>query len=1186
MLTVKNLVKIYHTKGGVVTKALDNVSVDFPETGMVFLLGKSGSGKSTLLNMIGGLDRPDSGEVIVKGKSSKNFSTRDFDSYRNTFIGFIFQEYNILNEFNVEQNIALALQLQGKKSNKEAIAKLLKEVDLVGLEKRKPNTLSGGQKQRIAIARALIKEPQIIMADEPTGALDSNTGKQVFDTLKKLSKQKLVIVVSHDREFAQLYGDRIIELKDGKIISDDSKVYQQAKKVSENVNLISGNIIQIKNASKLSAKDDKAIIDALKKQKGEVIISGGNNNLPNIKKALKINESGASESFDKTTKVDIKQYDGNQTKFIKSKMPFWRAFKIGASGLKVKPFRLVMTILLSTASFAMFGIVSTLMLYNPNYSIREAMRNVDYKTETINKKYKYKSQSLVIDYDTGKTEIRYTSNEQTNSALFGIKELKELNNNSSGLKFAGMFNFSSSYSGGGNGFYIEGLSETGEDKDYYNQALFTGFSDCGDDYMRSQGFNNCYGGTYPVEANEIAISNYMADALIQGVYFGKDTPGQEKDLVGKTISISGNTSTGNAIKEDLVITGVYHIADIPSTYDSLKKERESAVQSEENRKKVKEGLENFLNGGFFKTAFVSDKFYEAHKTFAPSTDLQTYVNSVPLKGIIFRGQYPLNDEVNYDWGESAYDYDYVKDSSVFKYYKIENDEPVDIADIHGLSDDEAIVSQYAINDLTRSAIGKFGSTRAQFEDMYNYLSSIKQFCEDDMTDAITKVYNDHYENFTNQLGDWQKSIFDEQFYNDYEAIKDCLNNYYNKFQFIRFFYYYGSQIYYTIENEEKYPSAKSSAEWTNAKDSFKKFTYDNEGKITDDDITKMDAFVKAFIDKIDEIRAPLFKHIGDKVCQAGGVQFSHEIYGKGDNIGYQELVNNLIGDNNITEEFITETERLYKKFYGKTLNLHDERSYYPDNHAVFDPCYEFKSYYFCKTGNSESDIKELNAKYYYQNSERYNSAPILSHNTIKTHIADKNVWINNIVTDYEAPSDAKYNNLMTVSDYSDNQIDAMIKDYGNYLYEMNNATYQQMTIMIQLVNQFKQIFLYVGIGTGVLAALLFANFISASISNKKKDIGILRAVGAKSTDVFKVFWSESGVIALICFVLATISSAITCVSLNNVIAGTLISIKILNFSIVNILIILGAAILISLLATLIPVIRAAKKPPVEAIRAL
>ena len=165
-------------------------------------MGKSGSGKSTLLNVMGGLDSADSGEIIIKGKSSKEFSTEDFDSYRNTYLGFIFQEYNILEDFNVGTNIAIALKIQGEKVTNEKLNEILNEVDLSGYGKRKTNELSGGQKQRVAIARALVKNPEIIMADEPTGALDSNTGIQVFNTLKKLSKDKLVIVVSHDREFA------------------------------------------------------------------------------------------------------------------------------------------------------------------------------------------------------------------------------------------------------------------------------------------------------------------------------------------------------------------------------------------------------------------------------------------------------------------------------------------------------------------------------------------------------------------------------------------------------------------------------------------------------------------------------------------------------------------------------------------------------------------------------------------------------------------------------------------------------------------------------------------------------------------------------------------------------------------------------------------------------------------------
>ena len=156
MLEIKKLTKIYKNKVGTDVLALDDISLKFPETGMVFLLGKSGSGKSTLLNVIGGLDVPSKGEVIVKGRSSKDFSQSDFDSYRNTYVGFVFQEYNVLDEFTTYENIALAIELQDKVVDDKKVNDLLDRVDLSGYAKRKPNTLSGGLRQRIAIARALV----------------------------------------------------------------------------------------------------------------------------------------------------------------------------------------------------------------------------------------------------------------------------------------------------------------------------------------------------------------------------------------------------------------------------------------------------------------------------------------------------------------------------------------------------------------------------------------------------------------------------------------------------------------------------------------------------------------------------------------------------------------------------------------------------------------------------------------------------------------------------------------------------------------------------------------------------------------------------------------------------------------------------------------------------------------------
>lgn len=229
MIELKNVSKTYKSKKGNNTKALDNVTLKFDNAGMTFILGKSGSGKSTLLNIIGGLDKYDSGDMSILGKSSKDFTQADFDSYRNTYIGFVFQEFNILEDYDVYENVILALQLQQKEIDKNKVNILLEKLELKDLKHRKVNELSGGQKQRVAIARALIKNPKVILADEPTGNLDSTTGKQVMDLLKEISKEKLVIIVSHDKESANTYGDRIIEIKDGGNNSLKNKIADHRK---------------------------------------------------------------------------------------------------------------------------------------------------------------------------------------------------------------------------------------------------------------------------------------------------------------------------------------------------------------------------------------------------------------------------------------------------------------------------------------------------------------------------------------------------------------------------------------------------------------------------------------------------------------------------------------------------------------------------------------------------------------------------------------------------------------------------------------------------------------------------------------------------------------------------------------------------------------------------------------------
>lgn len=223
MLQIKNIYKEYKT-GNLVQKALDGVSFNLRDNEFVAVLGPSGSGKTTMLNIIGGLDRYDSGDLIINGISTKNYKDKDWDSYRNHTIGFVFQSYNLIPHQSVLSNVELALTISGISKN-ERRKRALQALDEVGLKEqshKKPNQLSGGQMQRVAIARALVNDPDILLADEPTGALDSDTSIQVMDLLKEVAKDRLVVMVTHNPELAEAYATRIIKLRDGKILSDSN----------------------------------------------------------------------------------------------------------------------------------------------------------------------------------------------------------------------------------------------------------------------------------------------------------------------------------------------------------------------------------------------------------------------------------------------------------------------------------------------------------------------------------------------------------------------------------------------------------------------------------------------------------------------------------------------------------------------------------------------------------------------------------------------------------------------------------------------------------------------------------------------------------------------------------------------------------------------------------------------------
>ena len=653
MLSVKNLVKIYQQgkdkKNKVV--ALNNVSIDFPEKGLVFLLGKSGSGKSTLLNAIGGLDSFDSGEIIIKGKSSKDFSQSDFDSYRNTFIGFIFQEYNILENFTVQKNLALALELQGKKVSKEEINKLLEQVDMLDYAKRKPNQLSGGQKQRVAIARALIKNPEIIMADEPTGALDSNTGKQVMETLKELSKEKLIIVVSHDRDFAETYGDRIIELKDGKIISDTTKKEVLATKTISGLSVVNDKYIHIKKGQKLTNED----FEIIKKQiqdnlsDSDTIISLDEEANKAVKKVESITDDGNQEAFLKTEPDDIEklEYNGKNLKLIKSRLKFSDSFKMGASSLKNKVGKLFFTILLSFFAFTVFGIVDAFSCWNRADSVYGTMQ---------------KSGNTNIAFIKEKNVGTYSDSRVITNADINLinEEFPEYM-----IKpVAGATNYLS------NNIYIDNYGSISTNNPLYTPAI-SGYVYFTEEDINSFGFD--LEGRLPTNENEIAISKHIFESI--------------KKCKEEITSWQGLRINTGKFDDYKTVVGIIDDHTNLSKYTNM---------TENELMNNSYNIQQFMNYNFTNLAYVSEPVFNEISSEGITAYYYLTVGETNLGYQFNKDEIRTNEDVYEEYGYDGSYYNSYAEFLGLSYYK---DGVINPDGTLNLGKNEIIVSEYVLNNI-------------------------------------------------------------------------------------------------------------------------------------------------------------------------------------------------------------------------------------------------------------------------------------------------------------------------------------------------------------------------------------------------------------------------------------------------------------------------------------------------------
>ena len=381
MIEVKNLTKSFK-RGKIKTTALNNVSFNLGNKGFVFIIGKSGSGKSTLLNILGGLNSATSGEIIADGNNLAKFSKSQYDKYRNSYIGYIFQEFYLIEQLTLEQNVALSLDLANKK-DKEAVQLAIEKVRLKGLEHRYIYELSGGQRQRVAIARALVKNPNIILADEPTGNLDSKNATQILRLLKKISKEKLVVIVSHNIESAYEYADRIIELADGTIIRDEEKVPGY-----ENDFKIMNDTLTLPYCKEIG-HDDLITINA-------------NLQAGNIKKIEQLG-SGFEPS-----KNEVEEYE--PVKLKKANMNLWKSLSLAAKFFKKTKLSTAFTLALSVLIIFILGICQFFIQYDASKSISEVMIESN-ATDFVLYKGKYYSEDQP--YITIDTPVRADSNDIT-----------------------------------------------------------------------------------------------------------------------------------------------------------------------------------------------------------------------------------------------------------------------------------------------------------------------------------------------------------------------------------------------------------------------------------------------------------------------------------------------------------------------------------------------------------------------------------------------------------------------------------------------------------------------------------------------------------------------------------------------------------------------------------------------------
>ena len=1090
MYELRNLTKIYpKNKDSSPVVALSSVSFTLPDVGFVFILGKSGSGKSTLLNILGGLDAPTDGELLFNGQSLNGFSKQDFDNYRNTCVGFVFQDFCLINEFSVSQNIGFALELQGKKADKKAISDVLSAVGLAGYENRAISTLSGGQKQRVAIARALIKNPTMILADEPTGSLDSETGNGVLAALKELSKTRLVVAVSHDRESADKFADIEIELKDGKI-------------------------------------------------------SG-------MKELSKEKDAEASPLTNYTTK--------------KSKMPISKGFKIGASGIAHKPLRAVASTFLSALAFSFFGLISTLLLFNENQARSNVALKMHASSDLFQKTAKYSVISSEYDY-ASRTITETRKNEYEERAMLSDAELESLNvNSSSGLNFVGVY---------GKGLY-DFLIEDGPNFIYpydpnplHSVNYFSGFADFDSSTLKKSGVE-LIEGSAPTQANEIVLSSYHANMCVGSIGLT-----DLNELIGKRIKIPFD---GANVPDELTYFSICGIVDT-GPIDNYYVERFEEANAGKNRDLL-EKFGDYIKGSFHGLAYVSPSFFE---NFGKLFYVDPHSEMCKKELTSFYGLRLSTTEPSESSESDRVDIilpDFT-DTGQFSFYDTSGSPMV----YRNPLDKEI----YIDGDYYR---------RGALKDKQSIIYSI-----------LTCIQYAHEEGYLPEANDYFASDANEQVFNqllDYSSNLDREN-------------------FYKIIENDYFSERINGLIAAFSKKAFQR-TYIRECLI---EMTSMNVLGGFGIPDLDST-STFYRDIGHQIeypvdCEDFGVFEDCYNYILNNN-ALLSFANKAIHVGNYSYGFGTwETDAAYSEIKGKINGREgkeiDQSVWNTFEKGFVEACRNnstLESFgYRCSAQNlisldysyaepsSEITITYPKEIYYRSSKGNIGKLSVIGHFFFdgKTSVSDPEAFIASenflnrvgkapkfvystvIETEYEPVENPKYNYVITKSSFSVAQVSEICKKGKGYEYKFTNSAMHSVDNLISQFHYYYFIFIICGALMGAFAILLHMTFIASSIEYKKREIGIIRCLGGRNIDIFKIFASESFCISVTSTILSTVFSIIGCTLINNLVARAISNASLLSFGPLNFLVIVGISIIFSAIATLLPLLRRWNMQPSEALR--